>query len=274
MCSGLIFTKTYPIFDMKRHRRLFCGKMAKQGRREANEEKRVISEKSRKINCRTCKKSSGHGSKYNMYVVGLSAKRAAGSEKVAKILSFSAYLTEKFLTDDVISSEEAEIVKYGLESIGSSLLGLLVTLTIGGIFGFFPESFILWMLIFPLRRYAGGFHASTRGRCFLISTGMLVLSFVFLVYVNLSKTACLLLAAIFFGIIFCMAPVGNQNKMLDELERRVYKKRTRIVLVLEGILFAGAFALEWNVLSTLIMIGFAVVGVSVIAGQESLIISN
>lgn len=91
-----------------------------------------------------------------MPVVGLSAERTAGSEKTAEVLRLSGYLTEKFLSDEVISPDEAAIVEYGLESIGSNLPGFAVTLLLGRVFGLFAESFILWLLVFPLRKNAGG----------------------------------------------------------------------------------------------------------------------
>ena len=68
------------------------------------------------------------------------------------------------LRDRIISSEEVEVVEYGLENLGSSLLGMFITLLIGYCFGFLRGSFWLWLLIFPLRKNAGGYHAETKGR--------------------------------------------------------------------------------------------------------------
>ena len=203
--------------------------------------------------------------------MGLSAKRTTGNKETAEILRFSAYLTEKFLTDNVISLDEVKIVKDGLESIGSNLLGFLVTLVIGGILGFFSEGFILWILVFPLRKNAGGFHADTKGRCFLISIVVLMLSFALLLYVKIPKIVCLLITTILFLAIFVMAPVGNHNKVLDGLEQKVYKKRTRITLAIEGVLFVSSFILGWETICILIMVGFAIVGISLIAGRIKLI---
>lgn len=93
----------------------------------------------------------------------------------------AAKMTNRLLTDEVISSEEAELVQYGLENFVSTLLGLIAVLLIGGCFGHCPESFMLWLFIFPLRKSAGGFHAKTRIRCWVISVGMLIASFLLFV---------------------------------------------------------------------------------------------
>ena len=73
-------------------------------------------------------------------------------------------LAGKLLRDGGISTEEVEIVEYGLENLGSSLIGMSITLIIGYCFDFLLGSFLLWLLIFPLRKNAGGFHAETKGR--------------------------------------------------------------------------------------------------------------
>lgn len=86
-------------------------------------------------------------------------------------------LTGKLLKDGVISLEEMEIVRYGIENIAGSLSGIIVTLIVGVCFGCIFQSLALWGLILPLRRNAGGFHADTRNKCLLISVVVLVLVF-------------------------------------------------------------------------------------------------
>ena len=144
------------------------------------------------------------------------------------------------LRDNVISSEEVEVVEYGLENFGSSLLGMSITLLIGYCFGFLRGSFLLWLLIFPLRKNAGGYHAETKSRWF------------------------------FFAIIFLLDPVENDNKRLELVEYRVYRKRARIILLLEGTLFATAVTFKWEELIAVITIVFFIVGMSLIIGKVKL----
>lgn len=75
----------------------------------------------------------------------------------------------------------------------------------------------------------------------------------------------------FFGIvIYLMSPVENSNKRLDEMEYKVYKRRTRILLILEGILFVLAWYLHWKNLFVVITMCFMIVGISVLAGKVKL----
>ncbi len=51
---------------------------------------------------------------------------------------------------------------------------------------------------------------------------------------------------------------------------RVYRKRTRIILLLEGTLFIVALAFKWKELVAVITIVFFVVGVSLLTGKVKL----
>lgn len=179
-------------------------------------------------------------------------------------------LAGMLLRDGIISTDEVEIVEYGLENLGSSLLGMLITLMIGLCFDFLLGSFLLWLLIFPLRKNAGGFHAETKGRCLLFSSAMLLVSIIIFVQIRWSEIGCLLVSAFFFVVIFLMAPVENDNKHLDQAEFKVYRKRTRIILFLEGTLFVTALAFDWEKLVIVITIDFFIVGISLLAGKVKL----
>ena len=174
------------------------------------------------------------------------------------------------LRDNVISSEEVEVVEYGLENFGSSLLGMSITLLIGYCFGFLRGSFLLWLLIFPLRKNAGGYHAETKSRCLLYSSAILFVSVICFVQVEWLDLGDILVAGFFFAIIFLLAPVENDNKRLELVEYRVYRKRARIILLLEGTLFATAVTFKWEELIAVITIVFFIVGMSLIIGKVKL----
>ena len=179
-------------------------------------------------------------------------------------------VTGMLLNDGIISLEELEVVKYGLENLRSNILGKLVTLIIGFCFDFLWGSFLLWLLIFPLRKNAGGFHAKTKCRCLFFSSTMLLLSIICFVQISWSLTGYILITALFFAVIFLMAPVENGNKHLDQDEHQIYRKRARVILVSEGVLFLVAVTVYWKELVVVITIDFFVVGVSLVTGRIKL----
>lgn len=179
-------------------------------------------------------------------------------------------MTKRLLADGIILSEEEEIVKYGLENLKSNLTGFLLTLLIGACFHCLLESAVLWMLNFPLRKNAGGFHAETKMKCILLSAAILLAAMGGLVRIIWSPIVYIGITLVSFVFILYLAPVENLNKRLDKLERRVYGERTRMILVIEGTLFVIAMVLDWDRLIAVSVANFAIVGVSLVAGKQKL----
>lgn len=176
-------------------------------------------------------------------------------------------LIEMLQRDELISSDEVEIIEYGLANLGSNLLGMSITLIIGFCFDFFWGSIWLWILVFPLRKNAGGYHAKTKGKCMLFSTATLLISIISFVQFKWSMKGYIIIAISLFIIIFIMVPVENCNKLLEKDELGVFKKRSRIILVSEGILFLFAIMLRLTELVEAITNVFFIVGISLVIGK-------
>lgn len=198
----------------------------------------------------------------------LSAQGAERSEKAAEILMWTQRLTEQFVKDGVVTPEDAEIVRYGLEALADNILAFLLTTIVGFFYGSLLSGIVLWMLIFPLRKYAGGYHAKTKVQCYLISVGMLVVAFALLYQPDYHPAVHFILVTFSGSYIFMNAPVDHKNKVLDMTERRVYRKRTRIVLILESILFVIVWLLGLGNLVAVIAMCFGIVGISLTMGKH------
>lgn len=92
-----------------------------------------------------------------------------------QVLRLVSRVTDGLLKDKFISSGEVEMVIYGLENIVNNLLGIMITLVVGFCFKCVMESIVLWLLLFSLRKNAGGFHAETKAGCLFSSTIMLAI---------------------------------------------------------------------------------------------------
>ena len=175
-------------------------------------------------------------------------------------------LTNSLFCEGIISDEDKEIVRFGLESMEGNLLGILLTLTVGMLFGHILDALLLWLCLFPLRKNAGGFHASTRAKCLFISAGILLTAFA--VFAAAEHTmAFYAIAAIVSGcMIWTLAPVGNPSKELDELEYREYRRRSRRILAAEGAVYFLAVCFQWYILLRSIGMTFFIVSISLIMG--------
>lgn len=138
-------------------------------------------------------------------------------------------MTDSFLKEGIISDEDKEIVRFGLESMEGNLQGIGLTLVVGICCNRVGEALLLWLLLFPLRKNAGGYHAATKKRCLFMSVVMLIIAFiVFGVYEHMLVFygICVVIAGC---VIWFLAPIANPSKELDAVEYKVYRRRTRIV---------------------------------------------
>ena len=80
--------------------------------------------------------------------------------------------------EGIISDEDKTIIYFGLESLAGNLLSATMILLVGSLFKHTKSAFLLWLLLFPLRKNSGGYHAATKTRCLFISLIMIITAFV------------------------------------------------------------------------------------------------
>lgn len=120
---------------------------------------------------------------------------------------------ERLAAQGIIREEDAAIYRYGLEAIYSSLLELLSILFLAVVVGNFWQTVLFFVAFIPLRLYAGGYHASTRWRCFLTS---LVVYVAFSIALKIIPVAWFVPLAFIGGavslwIVWLFAPVIHHN---------------------------------------------------------------
>lgn len=152
--------------------------------------------------------------------------------------------TEWLIRNDIVQSNEREIIEFGIQEGKWMLLNIIVTIVLGIVFGVFWQGLVFLGLFILLRSYAGGYHADTRARCYIFSLSIISISFFLIKHLEWTRQGYLL-AAILSGIlIFLLAPVANESKSLDAIEIRVYKKKTRCVLLLDYIILSVSMLLQ------------------------------
>ena len=102
--------------------------------------------------------------------------------------------------------------------------------------------------------------------CFLISMIMLVTVFGCLYLLTWSYIFYEIIVFCFGNLIFWISPVENQNKRLDKVEKRVYRNRTRWILILESFLFVLALLFDLRELVCVVAMTFVLTGISLILG--------
>ena len=179
-------------------------------------------------------------------------------------------LTDWLITKEAVSIDEKELYEFGIFHL---LLNIIDTVSILLLALLFREviSTVFYIICFcTLRRYAGGYHAKTVFTCYLLTLtaalGMLVLlkQFDFIAPVQF---------AIWFisgMIILLFAPIQNANKILDDIEIIVYKRRAIITWFVQTIGMVLLYWLDFSNCFEAILISHVYVAISMIVGKMRL----
>jgi len=182
------------------------------------------------------------------------------------MIDFSKRVADSLISIGVVQSEDRGLYEYGIRQGIVLILNVLTIVLIGSVLGMVWQSIFFMLAIIPIRPYAGGYHASSRLACYLLSIPVTV---GVLMGIKLIPWSGL----VYFSALFCsalvillLAPIEDSNKPLDELEKKVYKKRARInllVLLFTAILF---WIIDFRQVSIGILMALGVVAILLILG--------
>lgn len=163
--------------------------------------------------------------------------------------------------------EEQEIINYGLQQLKYNGICILFTCFIAFIIGVFFKGCIFLTAFIPLRMYAGGYHADSQKKCFLVSFLAMSLSFLIIKYTYFSKIVACIVGIVCLGIIWKLAPVSNDTKRLDKEEIQMYGRRTKyIAVVVLGVFLALVYFVGYSFAVPLLM-ALMLVAISLISGE-------
>lgn len=167
----------------------------------------------------------------------------------------------------VVKEEDAEIYIYGINQILVSVLNVSSALIIGLIFGVFPEIAVFTAAYIPLRSFAGGYHAKTPLRCYVFSVIMLIVVSIGLKYLHIAEWIYYAVLVAATLVVLVLSPVEDRNKPLDEIEHKVYKRRTILIAAVELTLSTLLKLLMLDDLFIATVYSFVVLSLMLIAGK-------
>jgi accessory gene regulator B len=144
-----------------------------------------------------------------------------------------------------LDNNRRAVIAYGAFTILQTTLSLFLVILFGIIFNVTVEALIISFTVSILRKYSGGAHASSPGRCAAIGTIICIgLAGLVLLIINTlaSVNILMLLGAIIFTWsfywIFKLAPVHSPSKPIQKKEKR-YRMKKISVLALSIYLIIG-----------------------------------
>lgn len=142
-------------------------------------------------------------------------------------------VTDYLVANKTIDEEDQEIYSYGLKQGVIMLLQTFSVLAIGIIWGMWWQSVLFIFSYTPLRLSSGGIHANRQWLCFICTIAHAGLVLLIIKLITCPDIVVISVIAISTLIILFLAPVEDKNKPFDEAERKIFKKRTMIMLAAE-----------------------------------------
>ncbi len=149
--------------------------------------------------------------------------------KIAVSLAEHGNIEEKYIN---LYAKAMEITLAVVVNLSATLLlGYCMNL------GWYCVIFLIGFI--PLRSYAGGYHASNYVTCFFQS--MFVLTVIlcgikYFIFQGWMSSSVWQLFLISVAIIFFGAPLADENRPISEKEAVFFKKRSRVIVIIEAIL--------------------------------------
>lgn len=176
-------------------------------------------------------------------------------------------ITDKLEKNGAFISEDRDIYLYGAQHGLNMLLFLCSVALIGFVLNVFWYIILFLIAFVPLRRFAGGHHASTQLKCHIVSTVALVCIGLAPRFVNIHGTLMVVLILALGSFIMLMAPIGTKNKPLDALEVKVYGKKARKICVIEIVIAILCILIGIPAITTGIFWSFVMVLLLLVLGK-------
>ena len=165
-------------------------------------------------------------------------------------------LSEKFagklVSAEVISEADADVYMYGFFQAVMLIINVITTLLLGIIFQSLIPCILLNIAYIPIRSSAGGHHADSPRKCYINSTIIIAVLLAIIKWGSINYVVSISMLAISSIVILIFAPVETESNPLDDIEKKVYRRRTLIILTIEIIAYVGCFVFAKQSISTII----------------------
>lgn len=136
----------------------------------------------------------------------------------------------KLVSNEIISLNEADIYKFGLECFLLKIIHCISYFIIAVCFQMVPELIVIGSILIPLRRSAGGYHARSKSGCYLFSCCYIAI-LLFLSEAAIQPLFWWGALVIADAVLYFKSPADNENKRLDKAEVEYFRKKTRYLLL-------------------------------------------
>lgn len=154
--------------------------------------------------------------------------------------SAAVWLTERLYRHCRLPAERKAVYIYGAELSLSTLAASFSIIIISLLLGHFFTAVLFLACFVGFRLFAGGFHASTYGRCFLLTNSMFLAALAGAALLKLLQLPffSLALLVVSAAIIFWLAPIRNKNHPMSDKTFRKNRVIARGLALIVAVLFS------------------------------------
>ncbi len=166
-----------------------------------------------------------------------------------------------------LQEDDKDIYLFGVYQGAILLLNICTALLIGVALNMLLEIVIYLICFLPLRIFAGGYHAKTQLRCYIMSSFTTVIILLVIQFLQQQESIWeFLIYFVSFGVIWRYAPVADANKPLLENEQVNYRKKVHKVLLLLTGIAALTYFLRFDIITTVIEVSVCFLSVILLMG--------
>lgn len=185
------------------------------------------------------------------------------------ISKLSNKIVKCFVKQSNISDDEQELYQYGFFILFSQILYFIIALIIGILCEVILESIIFYIAFQFIRRYAGGYHASTETRCEILSSLSILAC---IVVIKLLKTydfqTVLLLITILSAVcIFVFCPLDTPEKPLSDKEFKYFRKVSWIILFVIIVAIIISYVFKFQIVTVPCCLSLILESILLVAGK-------
>lgn len=140
----------------------------------------------------------------------------------------SSDLVNKAIQRDVVKADNQEEYIYGINAFLTTIFNIASALAIGFFMNMTLEIVLFVIVYKSLRKYVGGSHSKNAKRCYLSSCVTYIAALCVIKYYPISAAATTPAVIICAAVIFVIAPIEAEKKPLDEIEKIVFGRRSKI----------------------------------------------
>lgn len=162
--------------------------------------------------------------------------------------SFYEKMVDIAIDYDIVLPEERNIYLYAFQTFGATLATWGTFLLLGCVCKCFWGVLCYAVVFIPLRIYSGGIHANTYLKCYFASFTVFLLLIAFYtvnksIYIPDYHMFAMMLSCL---VIFMLSPIEDPNKPLDAKEVLSYRKKSRKLVCIYGLLVLVLYFLLSN----------------------------